>query len=816
MNVGDVGEKSLIDTVWDLLDAATDLDEEARYLVVAALDSAEALAAELSGDDSGHQRPNSDAPPEKPAGAYVRQIKVAGFRGIGPVATLQIAPFPGITVISGRNGSGKSSFAEALEFALTGQSYRFKNKARLWADSWRNLHTPEPCEVQVDFAVEEGPATSIGAQWAPGAALNDAQLWSQRKGEPRQAGVGALGWSTAVEIHRPILSYDEIGGLLEQEPSKLYDALARLLALDEIQDAESRLKSAHSDASQPRMTAKAALAELKKVVESSTDDRAPRLKELLRKRLPDIDAVGAITSGVGENITDTIQRLREIEAVAPPTREKAGQLGDELRDALAEERRVGDVALRAAELRTQLLRLALSYRGESESAEIACPVCAAGTLDDDWNTRTRAVLDGEDTRLREFRSASARAADAESAVRDYLAALVPVDQVAGIELQTLGAYQAAVSAALDVPHAAGDLPVHLERTLPEVAATLASLQDEVGAAIARHEDAWQPIANAAASWIALEQVAREHDPTVKRIEKARDWVKTNAQELRRQRLAPIADGARAIWAKLRQESNVDLQEIALSGTATKRRALLKGSVDGEPAGALSVMSQGELHALSLALFLPRATASTSPFRFIVLDDPIQAMDPAKIDGFLEVLNDLAQTRQVIVFSHDDRLASAIRQQPVAARLLEVARESRSTLVIREADSPAQRYTEDAYALVRDSEVPDEVKRRAVPGLFRLAIESAARQTFFTRRNIDGHPQAETEELWAAAHRVPSRVALAVSGSADTDISGWRHQRPHRKSAMLVATKGVHGSGTHLDVDAVRDLRKTVTDLLGVR
>jgi ABC-type molybdenum transport system ATPase subunit/photorepair protein PhrA len=38
----------------------------------------------------------------------------------------------------GRNGSGKSSFAEALEFAITGSSYRWENKAKLWADTWRH------------------------------------------------------------------------------------------------------------------------------------------------------------------------------------------------------------------------------------------------------------------------------------------------------------------------------------------------------------------------------------------------------------------------------------------------------------------------------------------------------------------------------------------------------------------------------------------------------------------------------------------------------------------------------------------------------
>ena len=97
------------------------------------------------------------------------------------------------------------------------------------------------------------------------------------------------------------------------------------------------------------------------------------------------------------------------------------------------------------------------------------------------------------------------------------------------------------------------------------------------------------------------------------------------------------------------------------------------------------MSQGEKHALALALFLPRAMAANSPFRFIVLDDPIQAMDPAKIDGFVQVLSEVARTHQVIVFSHDDRLASVIRETGTDARMIEVVRETGS-----EGDDPRQR------------------------------------------------------------------------------------------------------------------------------
>ncbi|MDQ4145717.1 MAG: AAA family ATPase, partial [Actinomycetota bacterium] len=85
------------------------------------------------------------------------------------------------------------------------------------------------------------------------------------------------------------------------------------------------------------------------------------------------------------------------------------------------------------------------------------------------------------------------------------------------------------------------------------------------------------------------------------------------------------------------------------------------------------MSQGELHALALSLFLPRATLEDSAFRFVLLDDPVQSMDPARVDGLARVLEEAAIDRQVVVFTHDDRLAESVRRLGVPARVLEVTR-----------------------------------------------------------------------------------------------------------------------------------------------
>jgi hypothetical protein len=60
------------------------------------------------------------------------------------------------------------------------------------------------------------------------------------------------------------------------------------------------------------------------------------------------------------------------------------------------------------------------------------------------------------------------------------------------------------------------------------------------------------------------------------------------------------------------------------------------------------MSQGDINALALSIFMPRATISSSPFRFLVTDDPAQAMDPAKVDGLARVLRKVSPSRQVLV------------------------------------------------------------------------------------------------------------------------------------------------------------------------
>lgn len=55
---------------------------------------------------------------------------------------------------------------------------------------------------------------------------------------------------------------------------------------------------------------------------------------------------------------------------------------------------------------------------------------------------------------------------------------------------------------------------------------------------------------------------------------ARKWLKDTHDELRGERMRPIANGAQATWAALRQQSNVSLGPVQLGGTGTQRRVVL--------------------------------------------------------------------------------------------------------------------------------------------------------------------------------------------------------------------------------------------------
>ena len=286
------------------------------------------------------------------------------------------------------------------------------------------------------------------------------------------------------------------------------------------------------------------------------------------------------------------------------------------------------------------------------------------------------------------------------------------------------------------------------------------------------EDLWAPLAGRILAYVSMRRRADALDSDLKAVKSAESWLKNAHHDLRNRRLEPIATGAAKAWALLRQESNVELGGLELTGTQGYRRAVeVAVTVDGDASAGLAVMSQGEVNALALSIFVPRATLSGSPFGFLVIDDPVQAMDPAKVDGLAQVLAEVAKTRQVIVFTHDDRLSEAVRRLRLDARVLEVTRRPRSVVDLREAQTPWKRAINDARALCKDTEMNEHVAGKVVPVFLRSAIEALATDHIRSLRLGRGARHVDVEAALERAGGLRSRLSLALFDPR-TGIRTW--------------------------------------------
>ena len=324
------------------------------------------------------------------------------------------------------------------------------------------------------------------------------------------------------------------------------------------------------------------------------------------------------------------------------------------------------------------------------------------------------------------------------------------------------------------------------------------------------EDTWRPRALTLLEWLPKAIGARRSAVTLPLLKAADKWLKEAADAIRNERFAPIADQTKAIWDQLKLQSHVSLEAVHLGGAGKARKVELNVTVDGQEGAALGVMSQGELHSLALSLFIPRATLPESPFRFIVIDDPVQSMDPARVDGLARVLQAAGKDRQVIVFTHDDRLPEAVRRLGIDATVIEVTRREGSVVEPRRSKDPVSRYIEDAMALAYTDDLPAEVARRVIPGLCREAIEAACMEAIRRRRIGRGEPHAEVEALLTGITSTKALAALALLDDEKRagDVLPHLNQKSKEGAdAFRAVNEGSHGALSGVPIDLVRSAEK---------
>ena len=383
-------ERSVEEIIIERLSADNTPGPVANLLISALLGEEELDKALQSGPMAVHtaSSEHGSAGSAEPVRSYLKSITVEGFRGIGPQITLPLSVGPGLTLVTGRNGSGKSSFAEAAEFALTGENRRWSGSGHsVERNGWRNLHQREATHIQVDMA-EDGKhgTTTVRREWRQDGGLDEASSYVQASGAPRQP-LSVLGWAKPLELYRPFLSYSELGALVRGKPSEMHDAMQAILGLDQLLDCERRLNNARKRTEGVSKVAGQELPALLVKLGSHQDERARAAERLLAARTWDLAALATLASGADAGTDELAGKLRQVTAITLPAvgivEAAIGRYEAAIRHASA---LVGTRAADASRL-AGLLSVALDH--QREHAGQPCPVCGGRVLDLEWANNAR-------------------------------------------------------------------------------------------------------------------------------------------------------------------------------------------------------------------------------------------------------------------------------------------------------------------------------------------------------------------------------------------------------------------------------------------
>ncbi|MGW6625401.1 AAA family ATPase [Nocardia sp. NPDC055002] len=817
----------LVPWVADQLDRAG-LTDEVGLLILAALDGDPALDDYLGGTTQNPPCSKAVGAQPESRGTFLTSIEVEGFRGIGPTTALTLRPEPGLTIVAGRNGSGKSSISEALELTLTDSAYRWAGKkSTQWRDEWRNLHHGT-ARIAVQLVEEGNEPVTVTTSWADDETdVNKHTTRTQRRGGKQQDGRGDLGWDGPLRQFRPILSYDELGAMLSGTPSELHDAISRVLGVGQLTDAIYRIQLRHKALKSPGDELGKRRKDLATAAAQLDDHRAAAVAPLLRKTQPDLTQLRDLLHTADTDTNGPVSGLRALAALrAPVTADNASAVAKRLRSGITAVAELGAAASEKKIATLNLLEQALQVHGVH--GDMPCPVCEGGRLDAAWATRSREAVSTDREQLAALTQATQFVELAQAEALHMLSAPPavlensPVEELDAAVTAARTAWRdwAAITRRADSPTLL-ELADHVENAADALITAVDELTESAAECLSAREDHWQPLNARVRAWCADWQTWLADKPMVDQLAEARKWLQANDLRLRNERLAPIREGAIHAWNVLKQESNIEIGDLSLVGTLNQRKLRVDSTVDGVAAAGLTVLSQGELHAMALALFLPRATMAESPFRFLVLDDPVQAMDPAKVDGLVSLLSELAQTRQVVVLSHDDRLPAAVRRANFAATIVEVSRNNDSQVCISPVTDPATRYIGDAFGLIKEYEndrFPDEALRRTLPGMLRFAVEAAARHTYFSRNIRAGQTLAALEQEWEKATSTRSKVTLAVFGEPRENhvLDNWARAEYLKSALHTVGPKMHHGFPVGTDVrQAAKNVQRMVRDIEAV-
>ena len=640
----------------------------------------------------------------------LRFVEASGFRGAAngtgaPGAEdnpfrLSLPRSARVVVVQGANGTGKSTLADAVEVALRGGTEGSTAFTPSALEQPQSQHTGTP-DSDVVVTLENDHGDRLRIAWRSDGLSEDAEV-TWRPAEPHGDELTArpgTHWAAAVSTHHAVVGYDHwthrlrIGHLSEfvRDRLGLGDSWWMLWHLLNTR----HLKSAQ--ALEHWMQAREAATTALETLDEQLALQYPYARVPPPLRLPD-GPTEDVAAWFEENFP-TAERTREEEPHVDPYLES--DVLEARREAAAGltayhlAKREQTVELLTGEGLRALMDLVEhtpSHRGDN------CPTC--GVTRPDWREHARLTLRSARRIREEFNLAQARVSEFRDILVDRLLPLlrhaerVTPTSMAAATLRTLVDPLVALRPRFDDDPAWRALSVLIEddEFADRLQTVLADLQSRALVA-----DQWRAARRRCCEpFMTADRANGGPATSLNATSRALVRLRTAYDELHEQRRQVLAERTAVPLQDLL--GDIGIQRLVLDVKSSDSESLddaigLKLAVherDIQP-GALSA---GQYNALVLALLL--GSNMQSPFRFLVLDDPVHAMDDFRADKFAELIAARAASgTQIVLLTHDQQLVDVLRHHVAALHLVKLSRDPHGNIVQVDATHPWQSLIADA-------------------------------------------------------------------------------------------------------------------------
>jgi energy-coupling factor transporter ATP-binding protein EcfA2 len=758
----------------------------------------------------------------------LQSISLAWFRGAADSVALELDGKS--AVIYGSNGSGKSSFVDAVEYTMTGKighlSHEYSGKRQ--EKALVNTHIPVDLNSEVHIIFVDKSKTILNIDKSGACQKTDSSAGSISSWSPK----------------RTILRQDEVAAFIRDTKGEKYSALLPLLGLGPLEVAADNLRRLGKaiDTQSNRQSLRTELTEVNenRKIQYGTSDDGQILTALVE--LHDKYGLGPAGVKCGAAICEGL--VEEIDRRVKDSRIEHQQFAA-LNDVAACDLAGSVAAVRAANStlagavepmileKLDVLRSAGQFsRGLEGTEQVQCPACGQTVSEDAF----KAHVIAERKRLLAMTEA-------------FEARRLAIDKLAQSARTIKGRLNGANTKPWRDSNTSGSLSgyfsylANLDTQKLVDACTESSLHDLesnllplVGAVaefcVAGSPDAAQLAADKAmvdVGRIVFGSVSKADDlkradelaALVKALEAiVRDEIRESAKAI----ITAISTDIQAMWDILHPEKSIE--NVHLYATNEADKAIDIGlKFYGVPQDSPRLtLSEGYRNSLGLCIFLAMAKRESSTDRPLILDDVVVSLDRNHRGMIVELLETAFSRRQVILLTHDRDWYSEIRSQ------LDSKNWSFRALLPYEDPTTGIRWSakttsfDDARAQLKDR--PDsagndarkimDVELAMVAEKLQVRLpyrrgENNDRRTahdFLERLIIDGkdHFQIQANGKWE-----PYATAIQTLESADSLLKTWGNKASHTFDVVRPeATKLIDACEAVLDIFRCLSCKKNVS------